>query len=132
MNNRDFDSIGEVTAGEIGREVERWVGPFSESFPDFRMKVIDVIAEDDNVVGHFKCADTHRGEWRGHSPTGRRFEDVDEVYIFRVEEGKLASALAGRGGQPHSPSPARTRHVSATGRFTGARESTGPPPGAGR
>jgi hypothetical protein len=27
-------------------------------------------------------------------PSGRRFEDVDEVYIFRVEHGKLSSAIA--------------------------------------
>jgi hypothetical protein len=36
----------------------------------------------------------HRGEWRGIAPTGRRFEGVDEIYIFRVEDGKLSSATA--------------------------------------
>jgi predicted ester cyclase len=94
VNERDFDSIDEVAAGQIANEAKRWVGPFSESFPDFRMEVVDVIAEDDKVVGYFKCSGTHQGEWRGHAPTGRRFEDVDEIYIFRVEDGKLASALA--------------------------------------
>jgi predicted ester cyclase len=58
------------------------------------MEVVDVIAEDDKVVGYFRCSGTHRGEWRGHAPTGQRFEGVDEIYIFRVEDGKLASALA--------------------------------------
>ncbi len=58
------------------------------------MKVVDVIADADKVVGYFKCSGTHRGEWRGHPPTGRRFEDIDEVYIFRIEDGKLASAIA--------------------------------------
>jgi predicted ester cyclase len=94
VNQRDFDSIDDVASGQIAREARRWVGPFSESFPDFRMDVIDVIAEDDKVVGYFKCSGTHEGEWRGHPPTGRRFEDIDEVYAFRVEDGKLASALA--------------------------------------
>jgi predicted ester cyclase len=28
----------------------------------------------------------------GHPPTGRRFRDVDEIYIFRVSGGKLAGA----------------------------------------
>jgi predicted ester cyclase len=94
VNDGDLDAIGEVATGDIARDAARWVGPFRESFPDFRMEVADVIAEGDKVVGHFKCSGTHRGEWRGRPPTGRRFEDVDEIYVFRVEDGKLASALA--------------------------------------
>jgi predicted ester cyclase len=94
VNDRDFESIDEVATGEIARDARRWVGPFRESFPDFQMELLDVIAEGDKVVGYFKCSGTHEGEWRGHAPTGRRFESVDEVYIFRVDNGKLASALA--------------------------------------
>ena len=94
VNDRDFESIDEVATGQIATDARRWVGPFRDSFPDFQMELLDVIAEDDKVVGHFKCSGTHEGEWRGHAPTGRRFESVDEVYIFRVENGKLASALA--------------------------------------
>ncbi len=40
------------------------------------------------------CSGTQEGEWRGNPPTGRRFEDVDEVYVFRVQDGKLDSAIA--------------------------------------
>jgi predicted ester cyclase len=94
VNDRDFESIDEVATGQIATDARRWVEPFRDSFPDFQMELLDVIAEDDKVVGYFKCSGTHEGEWRGHAPTGRRFESVDEVYIFRVENGKLASALA--------------------------------------
>jgi predicted ester cyclase len=94
VNDRDLESIDEVATGPIATDARRWVGPFRDSFPDFQMELLDVIAEDDKVVGYFKCSGTHEGEWRGHAPTGRRFESVDEVYIFRVENGKLASALA--------------------------------------
>jgi predicted ester cyclase len=94
VNERDFESIHEVASGQIASEARRWVGPFRDAFPDFRMQVVDVIAEDDKVVGYFKCSGTHQGEWRGHAPTGRRFESVDEIYVFRVEDGKLAAALA--------------------------------------
>jgi predicted ester cyclase len=94
VNERAFDSIDEVASGQIASEARRWVGPFRDAFPDFQMQVVDVIAEDDKVVGYFKCSGTHQGEWRGHAPTGRRFESIDEIYVFRVEDGKLASALA--------------------------------------
>lgn len=94
VNAGDLDSIDDVASGQIAGEARRWVGPFRESFPDFRMEVVEVIAEDEKVVGYFKCSGTHSGEWRGHAPSGRRFENVDEIYIFRVEDGKLASAVA--------------------------------------
>jgi predicted ester cyclase len=58
------------------------------------MEVVDAIADADKVVAHFKCSGTHQGEWRGHPATGRRFEGIDELYIFRVEHAKLDSALA--------------------------------------
>jgi predicted ester cyclase len=94
VNAGELDAIEEVATGEIARGAAGWIGPFRRSFPDFRMEVVDVIAEGDKVVGHFKCSGTQEGEWRGRPPSGRRFEDVDEIYIFRVEHGKLASALA--------------------------------------
>jgi predicted ester cyclase len=46
-----------------------------------------------NPVAHFKCSGTHRGEWLGVSATGRRFEQVNEIYIFTVRDGKLVSAI---------------------------------------
>ena len=94
VNERRFDAIGEVASGQVAEAAARWVGPFVESFPDFRMAVVDVIAEPDKVVGYFKCSGTNEGEWRGMPPTGRRFEDVDEVYIFRVRDGRLDSSVA--------------------------------------
>ena len=95
VNAGELDAIEEVAAGEIAEAVRRWIGPFHESFPDFRMEVVDVIAEADKVVGYFKCSGTQQGEWRGNPPSGRRFEGIDEIYIFRVEGGRLSEALAG-------------------------------------
>jgi steroid delta-isomerase-like uncharacterized protein len=90
---RNADVIDELAAGEFARAAKRWVSPFQRAFPDFRMEVVALIAEDDTVVAHFKCSGTHRGEWLGVPATGRRFENVDEIYIFQLEQGKLVSAL---------------------------------------
>jgi predicted ester cyclase len=94
VNDGDLDALDEVAGGPIAEEARRWIGPFRASFPDFRMEVREVIAEGDKVVGYFKCSGTHEAEWRGIPPSGRRFENVDEIYIFRVEDGKLSSAIA--------------------------------------
>ena len=93
VNARELDRIGEVADGPVAEAAAGWIGPFAESFPDFRMDVVDVIAEEDKVVGWFKCSGTHEHEWRGKPPTHKRFENVDEIYIFRVQDGKLHTAL---------------------------------------
>jgi predicted ester cyclase len=94
VNAGDLEALGEVATGQIAEAARHWIGPFRVSFPDFRMEVRDVIAEGDKVVGYFKCSGTHLGEWRGMPPSGRRFEGVDEIYIFTVEDGKLSGATA--------------------------------------
>ena len=54
----------------------------------------DLVAEGDKVAASFKCSGTHQGDWQGHAPTGRRFERVDEIYIFEVKDGRLQGAVA--------------------------------------
>jgi predicted ester cyclase len=57
------------------------------------MEIVDLVADSDKVAAHFRCSGTHLGEWMGHPPTGRRFQDVEEICIFRVADGKLADAF---------------------------------------
>jgi predicted ester cyclase len=90
---RNVDVIDKLAAGEFAPIAKRWVRPFQSAFPDFEMEIVELIAEGDTVVGHFKCSGTHRGEWLGVPGTGRRFESVDEIYIFRVRGGRLVSAF---------------------------------------
>lgn len=89
----DLDLLDQLAVGEFAEVAKRWVRPFQSAFPDFEMRVVELIAEGDTVVGHFKCSGTHLGEWLGVPATGRRFEDVDEIYIFHIRSGKLASAF---------------------------------------
>jgi hypothetical protein len=94
VNERRLSEVHEIATGQIAREAERWIGPFTQAFPDFRMELVEVVAEADKVVGYFKCSGTQEGEWQGRPPSGRRFHDVEEVYIFEVRDRKLATAIA--------------------------------------
>ena len=94
VNGRDEAVLDEVADGEVAAAARGWIGPFRRAFPDFRMETVELIAEGDKVAAHFKCSGTHEGEWRGMPPTGRRFEAVDEVYIFTIRDGRLVSATA--------------------------------------
>jgi hypothetical protein len=88
----DVDLIDELYTPELAPGAKRWIKPFRASFPDVRMEVVDLIAEGEKVVGRFHCSATHLGEWRGHAPTGRRFERVDEVYFFSFSRGQITEA----------------------------------------
>lgn len=90
VNEGRVDLIDELFSPEMADTARRWFGPFRSSFPDVR-KVVELVEEGDRVVGRFHCSATHSGEWRGHAPTGRRFEDVDEVYFFRFAEGRIVA-----------------------------------------
>jgi predicted ester cyclase len=93
VGRRNLDVLEELADGEFAELARRWVRPFQSAFPDFEMEIVELVAEGDRVVAHFRCSGTHRGEWLGLPATGRRFEKVDEIYIFRVQGGKLVSAL---------------------------------------
>ncbi len=93
VNQRNADPLDELAQGDFAELARRWINPFRSAFPDFTMEIVEPVAENDTVVGHFKCSGTHRGEWLGIPPTGRRFEGVDEIYMFQVRDGRLASAI---------------------------------------
>jgi predicted ester cyclase len=84
--------VDELFTSDMAGSVREWFGAFRRSFPDVEMSTVALVAEGDTVVGRFACSGTHRGEWRGHAPTGRRFEDVDEVYFFTFEGDRIAAA----------------------------------------
>ena len=93
VNRRNPDVLAEVAEGPFATIAWRWVDPFQSAFPDFSMEIVELLAEGDTVVAHFRCSGTHEGQWLGVAPTGRRFENVDEIYLFRVKDGKLSSAV---------------------------------------
>jgi predicted ester cyclase len=82
----------------------RWVQPFQSSFPDFEMEIVDLVADGEKVVAR---SGTHRGDWFDVPGTRRRFEQVDEIYIFEVRDGKLVSASESRTTEPD----AAARHL---------------------
>jgi predicted ester cyclase len=92
VNQSNLDVMAEVADGEFAGAARQWIGPFRAAFPDFSMEIVDLVAEEDNVAAHFRCSGTHLGEWMGRPPSGRRFQGVDEIYIFRVTNGKLTDA----------------------------------------
>ncbi len=92
LNGRRLEVIDDLYAPEMAEDAKAWIAPFQASFPDMRMEIVDLIAEGDRVVGRFTCSATHLGDWLGHTPTGRRFESVDEIGIYRLRDGRIVES----------------------------------------
>jgi predicted ester cyclase len=89
VNQGRIELTEDLFAPEMAQTARQWFGAFRSSFPDVHMEIVELVEEGDQVVGRFLCSATHAGEWRGHPPTGRRFENVDEVYFFRFADGRI-------------------------------------------
>jgi len=92
MNAGHLEVLDEIYTARMAAAARAWIAPFRASFPDVRMRVIDLVAEGDKVAGRFLCSGTQSGEWQGHPPTGRRFERVAEVYFFELRDGRITRA----------------------------------------
>jgi steroid delta-isomerase-like uncharacterized protein len=58
-------------------------------YPDIHLTVEDMIAEGDKVVGRTTVTGTHKGEYMGLAPTGKRVT-YNEIFIFRFVDGRVA------------------------------------------
>lgn len=91
VNGEHDELVDELFTPEMADFAREWFGSFRTAFPDMQMKLVELVAEEDTVVGRFECSATHLGDWRGHAPTGRRFEAVDEVYFFAFADDRITA-----------------------------------------
>jgi predicted ester cyclase len=93
INAGDLGIVDELFAPEQAGRMKRLFGSFLSAFPDWREEIVQLVAEGDTVAGRFECSGTHRGKFLGEAPTGKHMR-VDEVFFFRVEDGKLVDFWA--------------------------------------
>jgi C-1 hydroxylase len=63
---------------------------FFKGFPDWIENVEDIIAEGDKVWVRFTGTGTHKGEWLGLAPTGKKMT-FKAVQMWRIVNGKVVS-----------------------------------------
>lgn len=97
FNEQDLASLDELIASDYidhprqFRRLESYkqhLAMFFKSFPDSHETIEDIIAEGDEVWIRLKGTATHRGEYLGLAPTGKKitWEAFD---IWRVVKGKV-------------------------------------------
>jgi len=95
-NKKDLSPIEDIVAPDFvdhthqlrsREEYKKRITMFIKGFPDFHETIEDIIAEGDKVWVRFKFTGTHKGEYLGLAPTGKKIT-VECVDIFRMVDGK--------------------------------------------
>jgi steroid delta-isomerase-like uncharacterized protein len=61
---------------------------YRTAFPDLRLTVEDLIAENEMVTARWSCRGTHNGDLNGIAPTGKQI-NISGVTILRFSNGKM-------------------------------------------
>ena len=92
-NYVDNDALPSQTQGLEGY---KQIGAYLLSvFPDMKMTIDDLIAEGDKVVVRSTFSGTHKGEFMGITPTGKKITTT-AINIYRIADGKLIEEWSGR------------------------------------
>ncbi|KAM0344548.1 hypothetical protein ACHAPU_007528 [Fusarium lateritium] len=63
--------------------------PMIAAFPDWHWELKHLTIDGDYLSCHFTVTGTHKGEFRGLQPTGRKFS-ITEFTLYHVVDGKFA------------------------------------------
>ena len=66
---------------------------FMKAFPDMRVIFKDTIAEGDKVMNRFTVKGTHKGNFMGIKPSGRKIA-YEEIIILRLKDQKIVEHWA--------------------------------------
>lgn len=78
---------------DLAGQVQR-LAAFRAAFPDVTLIVEDVIPGNDRVAFRSTMRGTHRGEFLGVTPTGRRVT-VGLIDVIRIEDGRFIEQWGG-------------------------------------
>ncbi len=103
-NKKDIDVLDEIIDENIINHwwkpeinglqiIKEYISKNLVAFPDVKFTVEDQIAEGDKVVTRVSFTATHKGEFRGIAPTGKKVK-VTGVIIFKITNGKIAETWA--------------------------------------
>ena len=65
INANDLDVIDELFVPKLARPTKRSFTSFHAAFPDWRMELVELVAEGNTVVARFRCSGTNQGEFKG-------------------------------------------------------------------
>ena len=102
-DKRNFDVWDEVCSPDYVCHFAGTPGPMTldehreatrlamSAFPDFKTEFNDIVAEADKVVWRVTPSGTHKGDFMGIPPTGKKIK-YTAMMVVKIKEGKIAEA----------------------------------------
>ncbi len=75
----------EIRGPDAGVDVARM---YANAFPDGKVEIRNVFVQGDTAVCEFRAHGTHKGEFLGIRPTGKRIE-INVCNVIELREGKI-------------------------------------------
>lgn len=88
----DYDAFDRLMSPELAAEFRQGITELKKAFPDYAGTDEFYVVEGDRVVSRWTYQGTHRGEWMGIPPTGRRVIFTG-ISIDRVVDGRLVESI---------------------------------------
>ena len=92
-NKNNKDSLATYWDEKLCEEISQSHTMLLTAFPDLRITIEDLIAENDKVVGRIRFHGTHLGSFVGISPTGNYIE-WEAVRYWRIANSKIVETWA--------------------------------------
>ena len=98
-NNCDIAALEEFTSGEFSYQLggqpprdinamKEFIVSVHEAFPDWRVDIKDISAEEDLIAVRWEGKVTHKGPFHGIAPTGRQI-NVCGINIYKLQNEKI-------------------------------------------
>ena len=86
----DGDSIeASLQTGKHGVGTSQFISEFFRAFPDWRVTIEHIIAENDHVVVFLNGSGTHKGEFRGTPPTNKPV-NIRSAELYKIVKGRIS------------------------------------------
>ena len=81
--------VSHLTTGDMNFEQgKQFAVALVKAFPDILLTIEDILAVGDKVVARHTWRGTHKGQWLGATPTGKKVSQVG-ISIWRIAGGKF-------------------------------------------
>ena len=80
--------IGGMSSSVDWNEHKGLLSGVNNAFPDLHHEIVDIIAEGDKVAVRLNVTGTHKGEFQGILPTGKKLS-LDEMGFIAIVDGKI-------------------------------------------
>jgi steroid delta-isomerase-like uncharacterized protein len=74
------------------KEYRQFVETYQKAFPDCKIAIDEILAEDNMVSARCTLTGTHKGELRGIAPTGKQVR-AQSIMLAKISGGKIAEEV---------------------------------------